>query len=106
MAETSITLTRRELYERVWAVPLHRLCKEFGLSDRGLAKICARHKIMCQLAESGPKRRMANRPGSLRCRLAHLDRMTRSSRSRSLRLPTPTPRRVGSPIRQKSLTPE
>ena len=45
MAETSITLTRRELYERVWAVPLHRLCKEFGLSDRGLAKICARHKI-------------------------------------------------------------
>ena len=45
MAKTSITLTRRELYERVWAVPLHRLCKEFGLSDRGLAKICARHKI-------------------------------------------------------------
>ena len=45
MAETSITLTRRELYERVWAVPLHRLCKEFGLSDRGLANICARHKI-------------------------------------------------------------
>ena len=45
MAETSITLTRRQLYERVWAVPLRRLCKEFGLSDRGLAKICARHKI-------------------------------------------------------------
>jgi len=45
VVETSITLTRRELYERVWAVPLHRLCKEFGLSDRGLAKICARHKI-------------------------------------------------------------
>jgi hypothetical protein len=45
VAETSITLTRRELYERVWAVPLRRLCKEFGLSDRGLAKICARHKI-------------------------------------------------------------
>jgi hypothetical protein len=45
VAETSITLTRRELYERAWAVPLHRLCKEFGLSDRGLAKICARHKI-------------------------------------------------------------
>jgi len=45
VVETSITLTRRELYERVWAVPLHRLCKEFGLSDPGLAKICARHKI-------------------------------------------------------------
>jgi hypothetical protein len=45
VAETSITLTRGELYARIWAVPMRRLCKEFGLSDRGLARICARHNI-------------------------------------------------------------
>ena len=45
MSETSITLTRSELYKRVWAVPMRQLCEEFGLSDDGLAKICERHNI-------------------------------------------------------------
>lgn len=38
-------LTRKELYQRVWETPLARLCKEFGISDSGLAKICRRHGI-------------------------------------------------------------
>jgi hypothetical protein len=28
-----ITLTREQLYERVWQTPSLHLCKEFGLSD-------------------------------------------------------------------------
>lgn len=41
----STTLTRRELYDRVWATPGLKLAKEFGISDVGLAKVCKRHRI-------------------------------------------------------------
>lgn len=40
-----ITLTRAELYDKVWNTPMHKLSKEFGLSDVGLAKVCRRHQI-------------------------------------------------------------
>ncbi len=36
---------REELYERVWTTPMHRLAKEFGYSDVGLAKLCEKHNI-------------------------------------------------------------
>jgi hypothetical protein len=39
------TVTREQLYERIWQTPTVHLCKEFGLSDVGLAKLCKRHKI-------------------------------------------------------------
>jgi hypothetical protein len=39
------TLTREELYGRVWTTPMRRLAQEFGVSDGGLAKICRRHDI-------------------------------------------------------------
>ena len=39
------SFTRRELYELVWATPLSTLALQFGLSDRGLAKICKRHRV-------------------------------------------------------------
>jgi hypothetical protein len=38
-------LDRRELFDMVWSTPIQKLAKELGLSDRGLAKICARHRI-------------------------------------------------------------
>src|SRR5262245_5050183 len=41
----SIQITRRDLYDRVWAEPIQKLSKEFGLSDVGLAKVCRRHGI-------------------------------------------------------------
>jgi hypothetical protein len=44
MAESTV-LTRRELYDLVWAIPLSRLSEQFGISDRGLAKICERHRV-------------------------------------------------------------
>lgn len=41
----SITLTRQELYDRVWAEPVDTLAKEFGLSNAGLGKACRRRNI-------------------------------------------------------------
>ncbi len=45
MSDNSSTFTRRELYDRVWTDPVAKLAEEFGLSDRGLAKICERNGI-------------------------------------------------------------
>ena len=36
-------LTREELYAQVWAEPMTSLAQRYGLSDRGLAKICTTH---------------------------------------------------------------
>lgn len=38
-------LTRTELFDLVWSKPIKELAIEFGVSDRGLAKICGRHRI-------------------------------------------------------------
>ena len=39
---TILRLTREALYERVWAAPVEKLAKSWGLSGRGLAKACMR----------------------------------------------------------------
>ena len=38
-------LTREELYAQVWAEPMTKLAQRYGLSDRGLAKVCTRMGI-------------------------------------------------------------
>ncbi|WP_138513379.1 RWP-RK domain-containing protein [Maricaulis alexandrii] len=38
-------LTREQLYNRVWETPISQLAEEFGVSGRGLKKICERHDI-------------------------------------------------------------
>jgi len=40
-----VTLTRKELYDLVWAEPLSRLAKKYMISDNGLRKICKRMNI-------------------------------------------------------------
>ena len=40
-----VTLTRKELYDLVWAEPLSRLAKRYKISDNGLRKICKRMNI-------------------------------------------------------------
>ena len=45
MSHQIITIDRLALYEQVWTEPIHRLCKRYFLSDRGLGKLCARHNI-------------------------------------------------------------
>src|SRR5262249_23195009 len=46
--ETSMepqSFTRRQLYELVWKEPIQKIAPKFGLSDRGLAKLCERHGV-------------------------------------------------------------
>ena len=45
MSSNERRLTRRELYNLVWSVPITRLSKKYGLSDVGFAKICKKYKI-------------------------------------------------------------
>jgi hypothetical protein len=40
-----VVLTRMQLYEQVWTEPVMSLAKRYGLSDRGLGKLCARYDI-------------------------------------------------------------
>ena len=40
-----IDISRNDLFERVWAEPIQKVSKDYGLSDVGLAKICRRYNI-------------------------------------------------------------
>jgi hypothetical protein len=44
-ASTVTRLTREELYERVWAQPMHTLAPTFGISDVALKKTCRRMRV-------------------------------------------------------------
>ena len=43
--EKSITLTREQLYEQVWSMPMSRLAVKYQMSDVALAKHCKKHNI-------------------------------------------------------------
>ena len=45
MNESIIKISRKDLYELVWAEPVMQLAKRYGFSDVWLAKICRRHNI-------------------------------------------------------------
>lgn len=45
MEQLKRTFTREELHDLVWSTPILKLAEEFGLSDRGLTKICTRHLV-------------------------------------------------------------
>ena len=47
-------LDRAAMFELVWSEPVEKLAKEWGLSDRGLAKACARLKIPVPPRGYGP----------------------------------------------------
>lgn len=47
MESKIINFTRKELYDQVWSTPMIKLAKQYGLSDRGLSKICNKHDIPC-----------------------------------------------------------
>lgn len=44
-SDTERTVTRRELYEQVWSIPMSTLCHQYNLSDNGLRKICRQFEI-------------------------------------------------------------
>ena len=43
--DNNIKLSRKELYDKVWSIPMTQLAKEFNLSDNGLRKICKKYVI-------------------------------------------------------------
>ena len=45
MPKTTRTITRKQLYDKVWSTPMTAISKEYGLSDVGMAKLCRRHDI-------------------------------------------------------------
>jgi hypothetical protein len=45
MADAPVLRTREELYRLVWSTPIQKLSKQFGLSDVGFAKVCARVEV-------------------------------------------------------------
>lgn len=45
MQRQAVRLTRQELYEKMWSRPAIALAEEFGISGRGLGKICSRFEI-------------------------------------------------------------
>ena len=45
MDDETIFLKREELYKMVWSEPVSKLARGYGLSDRGLGKICMRLEI-------------------------------------------------------------
>ncbi|SCA56014.1 conserved hypothetical protein [Candidatus Terasakiella magnetica] len=38
-------LTRKELFDKVWSMPMTKLAAEYGISDVGLKQICDKHRI-------------------------------------------------------------
>lgn len=58
-----IVLDRQALFERVWSQPVESLAKEWGLSDRGLAKACARLQIPVPPRGYWAKVRQGRTPG-------------------------------------------
>ena len=41
------TVSREEVYRQVWESPASRLCEQYGISGRGLKKICDRLEVPC-----------------------------------------------------------
>jgi hypothetical protein len=40
-----LSLTREQLYELVWSKPMQHIAKDYGVSDRAMAKLCARNQV-------------------------------------------------------------
>ena len=45
MERQAVRLTREELHQKIWSRPAISLAEEFGISGRGLGKICSRFEI-------------------------------------------------------------
>ena len=45
MSKDPISISRHQMYEKVWTTPIAQLSKEYCISDVGLAKICRKYNI-------------------------------------------------------------
>jgi hypothetical protein len=53
MNNETVFLKREALYKMVWSEPVSKLARGYGLSDRGLGKICKRLKFPCPVGDIG-----------------------------------------------------
>ena len=47
MSESPRVMSRRELFDMVWAKPAPEAAAELGISESGLRRICSRHRVPC-----------------------------------------------------------
>lgn len=47
LGQQAVVFTRSELQRLVWEIPIERLAAQYGISGRGLSKICGRLSIRC-----------------------------------------------------------
>ena len=80
-------VTRQQLYDRVWAEPIQKLRREFGLSDVGLAKLCRRYNIPVP-----PRGYWAKKQSGKRVQQQALPAEGRKGYGDKVRLPDPSPR--------------
>lgn len=93
-----VTISREELYKRVWATPMSRLALEFGISGNGLAKICDRLNIPYP-----PRGYWARKEAGQKVVTFRLPARAESTPNEVAITPTPPPRQL-SPDQQASVT--
>jgi hypothetical protein len=86
----SMAISRKDLYERVWAEPIQKVSKDYGLSDVGLAKICCRHNIPIP-----PRGYWAKKQAGKRVSQPGLPPEGRKGNGDQVRLPGPSSSRLG-----------
>lgn len=52
---------REDLYRQVWEAPMEKLAATYGVSDRGLAKICQRNRIKAAMDKADWQHRVPTR---------------------------------------------
>jgi hypothetical protein len=56
MMHMSNRYDRNKLYEEVWSQPVQTVAKSYGVSGRGLGKVCSKLKVPVPLAKYGCER--------------------------------------------------
>jgi hypothetical protein len=98
---SSVALTREALYNEVWSEPITKVAERFGLSDRGLGKLCARHEIPVP-----PRGWWAKKQHGHRVRQVPLPPLTDSHRARITITPTTQKTGLPSDTQEATLPPE
>jgi len=65
-------LTRKAMYDLVWARPMTKVAEEFGISDVALKKACTKHRV-----PTPPRGYWAKKDAGKSVRQAHLSRDAR-----------------------------
>jgi hypothetical protein len=67
-------VSREELFHRVWAAPMSRLARDYGISGNGLAKICDRLRVPYRPRGYWAKKTAGEKSFSIAFRIAKMGR--------------------------------